>query len=39
MKHVLKVVIELIEKSGEVPPLKAEEVDEKVGELENKYFV
>jgi len=38
MKHLLKVVIELIEKSGEVPPLKAEEVDAKVGELEEKYF-
>jgi len=39
MKHVLKTVIELIEKSGEVPPLKVEEVDERVGELERKYFV
>jgi aspartate/methionine/tyrosine aminotransferase len=38
MKYVLKVVIELIEKSGEVPPLKAEEVDLKVGEMERKYF-
>ena len=38
MKHVLKVVIELIEKSGEVSPLTADEVDGKVGELEKKYF-
>ena len=38
MKHILKVIIELIEKSGEVPPLKKEEVDEKIKELEQKYF-
>ncbi|MBI5222620.1 MAG: aminotransferase class I/II-fold pyridoxal phosphate-dependent enzyme [Candidatus Magasanikbacteria bacterium] len=38
MKYILKVVIELIEKSGEVPPLKVEEVDEKIREFENKYF-
>jgi len=38
MKHILKVVIELIEKSGEVSPIKIEEVDGKVGELEKKYF-
>lgn len=39
MKHVLKVIIELIEKSGEVSPLKAEEVDEKIQKLQEKYFV
>lgn len=38
MKHVLKTVIELIEKSGEVPPLKANEVEEKVGKLGQRYF-
>jgi|GEM_PF-265215 len=39
MKHVLKVVIELIEKSGQMPPLKMEEVEGKVEELVRKYFV
>ncbi len=38
MKYLLKVVIELIEKSGEVAPLKIEEVEVRVGELEKKYF-
>jgi len=38
MKHFLKVVIELIEKSGAESPLKTEEVDKRVKELENKYF-
>jgi len=38
MKHILKVVIELIEKSGEVSPLKTEEVDDKILELQKKYF-
>ncbi|OGH71256.1 MAG: hypothetical protein A2921_04045 [Candidatus Magasanikbacteria bacterium RIFCSPLOWO2_01_FULL_43_20b] len=38
MKYILKVVIELIEKSGEVAPLKVEEVDERVVELERKFF-
>ena len=38
MKHLLKVMIELIEKSGEVAPFKVEEVGERVGEIENKYF-
>ena len=39
MKHVLKTVIELIEKSGETSPLKVEEVDDRVGEIEKKYFI
>lgn len=38
MKHIMKVVVELIEKSDEVPPLKMGDVDERVGELEQKYF-
>jgi aspartate/methionine/tyrosine aminotransferase len=38
IKHLLKLVLELIEKSGEVAPLKAEEVDERVDELVQKYF-
>lgn len=38
MKHILKVVIELIEKSGEVSPFKVEEVDVKIEELVKKYF-
>lgn len=38
MKHILKVVIELIEKSGEIAPFKMEEVDGKVEELVKKYF-
>lgn len=38
MKHVLKMVIGLIEKSGEVPPFGLSEVDGKVDELVNKYF-
>jgi aspartate/methionine/tyrosine aminotransferase len=38
MKHILKVMIELIEKSGEVAPLKVEEVEGKVEELVKKYF-
>ncbi len=38
LKHVLKTMVELIEKSGEQPPLKLEEVDERVGELERKHF-
>ncbi|PLX28736.1 hypothetical protein C0581_01060 [Candidatus Parcubacteria bacterium] len=38
MKQILKVVIELIEKSGQEPPLKAEEVEGKIGELVGKYF-
>ncbi len=36
MKHLLKIVIGLIEKSGEVPPLKAEEVDKKLSDLSDK---
>jgi len=39
IKHFMKVIIELIEKSGQTPPLRAEEVDVKVGEIEKKYFV
>ncbi|OGH93927.1 MAG: hypothetical protein A2538_03615 [Candidatus Magasanikbacteria bacterium RIFOXYD2_FULL_41_14] len=38
MKHVLKVVIELIEKSNATPPLLAADVDTKIEELVKKYF-
>ena len=38
MKHLLKTVIELIEKSDEVAPIKVSEVDEKVEEIKSKYF-
>lgn len=38
MKHLLKIIIELIEKSGQVPPLRSDEIDEKVDELAQKYF-
>ena len=38
MKHLLKVLLELIEMSEEVLPIKIEEVDERVGEIEKKYF-
>ncbi|MBT3538995.1 aminotransferase class I/II-fold pyridoxal phosphate-dependent enzyme [Candidatus Parcubacteria bacterium] len=38
MKQILKVVIELIEKSGQEPPLKVDEVDGKIGDLVGKYF-
>jgi len=38
MKQVVKTVLELIEKSGAEMPLKIGEVDERVGELEKKYF-
>jgi len=38
VKHFIKVVIELIEKSGEIPPLQINEVDEKIGELERRFF-
>lgn len=38
MKRILKVTIELIEKSGEVPPLKVEEVDERVGGIVDSDF-
>lgn len=38
MKHLLKTVIELVEKSGEVAPVKMDEVDARVGEVEKRYF-
>ena len=38
MKHLLKTVVELIEKSGEVVPFRIDEVDARVGEIEKKYF-
>ena len=38
MKHLLKTVIELIEKSGEKAPLRDDEVDARVGEIEKRYF-
>jgi aspartate/methionine/tyrosine aminotransferase len=39
VKYFMKIVIELIEKSGITPPLTKEEVEIKVGEIEKKYFV
>ncbi|MFH1291649.1 MAG: pyridoxal phosphate-dependent aminotransferase [bacterium] len=38
IKYFIKVVIELIEKSGQTPPIKIEEIEAKVGEIEKKYF-
>lgn len=38
IKYFLRVVIELIEKSGQTSPLSASDVDAKVGEIEKKYF-
>jgi len=38
MKHVLKVVIELIEKSGEKSPLPVEQIDDEIQKLVLKYF-
>lgn len=37
-KHLLKTIIELIEKSHLTPPLTASQVDEKTEELIKKYF-
>jgi len=37
-KYLMKLVIELIVKSDQTPPLAAAEVEEKVGELAEKYF-
>ena len=39
VKHVLKTIIELIEKSNEKPPILQTEVDETVNQLEKKYFI
>lgn len=38
VKHFMKVIIELVEKSGQKAPLRVEEVDLKVDEIKNKYF-
>lgn len=38
VKHLMKIVIELIEKSGMTAPLKVEEVDIRVDEVKNRYF-
>jgi len=38
VKHLMKIVIELIEKSGQVAPLKTEEVDLRGDEIKKKYF-
>jgi len=38
IKYLMKIVIELIEKSNEVPPIKVNEVETKVQEIEKKYF-
>ncbi|MEK9183006.1 MAG: aminotransferase class I/II-fold pyridoxal phosphate-dependent enzyme [Patescibacteria group bacterium] len=37
IKHFIKIVIDLIAKSGLTPPLKMEEVEEKVNKIRNKY--
>ncbi|MFA6423984.1 MAG: aminotransferase class I/II-fold pyridoxal phosphate-dependent enzyme [Candidatus Magasanikbacteria bacterium] len=39
IKHVLKTIIELVEKSDEIPPISQNEVDETVNQLEKKYFI
>jgi len=39
VKHLIKTVIELIEKSGDTPPLSIDAVDNKIIELEKQYFV
>jgi aspartate/methionine/tyrosine aminotransferase len=39
IKHILKTMIELIEKSGQLAPLKMEEVEAKVGEIERRCFI
>ncbi len=39
VKHLLKTMIDLIEQSGEIPPIKQTDVEEKVKLLEEKYFV
>ena len=38
VKHLMKIIIELVEKSGETAPISAEEVEEKVSEIEGKHF-
>ncbi|MFA7653468.1 MAG: pyridoxal phosphate-dependent aminotransferase [Candidatus Magasanikbacteria bacterium] len=38
IKHFIKIIVELIEKSDLTPPLVASEVDKRVGEMEKKYF-
>lgn len=38
IKHILKVVVDLIEKSGESAPLKKSEVDFEVEKLEKRFF-
>ncbi|MFA6547490.1 MAG: aminotransferase class I/II-fold pyridoxal phosphate-dependent enzyme [Candidatus Magasanikbacteria bacterium] len=38
MKHVVKTILELIEKSGETLPIALAEVDDKIKELEMKCF-
>ncbi|MBI5022883.1 MAG: hypothetical protein HZC05_01805 [Candidatus Magasanikbacteria bacterium] len=38
VKHFIKIVIDLIAKSGLTPPLSMEEVEEKVEKIKNKYF-
>ncbi len=38
IKHLLKIMIEIIEKSGEKPPILQTEVEEKIRQLEEKYY-
>ncbi len=37
-KHLLKIIIELLEKSGINTPLSTDQLNEKIKELEEKYF-
>lgn len=37
-KHLLKTIIELIEKSGLKPPLASDQIDQKIKNLVEKYF-
>lgn len=38
LKQFIKVVVELVEKSGLNAPLKTETIENKVGEIANKFF-
>ncbi|MCX6780459.1 MAG: pyridoxal phosphate-dependent aminotransferase [Candidatus Magasanikbacteria bacterium] len=37
-KHLLKIIIELLEKSATNPPLSMDQLNEKIKDLEKKYF-
>ncbi len=38
VKYFMKVIVELIEKSGLTPPITSADIDARVGEIEKKYF-